>query len=486
MKFSEIKKSLAKSIIKEVDNFSIYDLDISIDKLDQRKISLIKELVHELQKCSLDFEVHLSSQVASFISISNVTFDKFEETFEAIEIDENNEYEGLELEVTVDKEGNDSLHIFSPNIFREYLASITLEECFEHWSKFDSDSLTDIIVWDDFPDFSTRSFLVASKYSEPKIRLSFSLVKGRKSEIILSRNKACHFANSSKIDSVPEDFFLFEGSDDNFLSNHFNTMANCLLVCFISDYSIVAGNCVEYKFKGYKQIDVRLSKDLLSIPTPHELKSIYEWVYSKGDFVDKIGLAKNVISIHLKDNKNLLAIENGTESSIISSFELYLKENVKQYIEIKNKISESLQSQSEKASLITRNLFSSLKSSLWTCSTFFIAVIILKLTKSEVENLSIQIYALSCFMIIVSFVFLWVNLQEVHTEKSRLSDAYDKIKSNYVKLIDEKDLDSMLDLKNTRDKEIEHVDTSESKYRWAWYFINIIFFAVVTLIYLVL
>ncbi|WP_211047310.1 hypothetical protein, partial [Pectobacterium versatile] len=60
------------------------------------------------------------------------------------------------------------------------------------------------------------------------------------------------------------------------------------------------------------------------------LFDIYEWIYNQGNFVDKIGLARNIISIHTQDN-SILNIPKSVLKSIESSFDIYLKDNVKQY-----------------------------------------------------------------------------------------------------------------------------------------------------------
>jgi len=64
------------------------------------------------------------------------------------------------------------------------------------------------------------------------------------------------------------------------------------------------------------------------------LREIFDWVYTDGNYTDKIGLARNLISIHLK-NDNLLTLDEGTIHSLESGYDIYLKDNVKQYIEIK-------------------------------------------------------------------------------------------------------------------------------------------------------
>lgn len=62
-------------------------------------------------------------------------------------------------------------------------------------------------------------------------------------------------------------------------------------------------------------------------------------------------------------DKSMTSINHGTLKSIESGYDIYLKDNVKQYIEIKNKISEFLVGQSDKASDITKNMFSTFKTS---------------------------------------------------------------------------------------------------------------------------
>ena len=66
-----------------------------------------------------------------------------------------------------------------------------------------------------------------------------------------------------------------------------------------------------------------------------EFYKIYRWIFQDSNEYDKIELTRHVISIHCKYS-DILNIDEKTFLSIKSNYNIYLKENVDKYIELKN------------------------------------------------------------------------------------------------------------------------------------------------------
>ena len=88
---------------------------------------------------------------------------------------------------------------------------------------------------------------------------------------------------------------------------------------------------------GQRSIDyVFLLNEIIGNPI---LYKIYDWIYSGGSSIDKAIIARNIICLHCK-YEPLLKLDSKVLLSIQSSYNLYLKDHVIQYLEMKNKVAE--------------------------------------------------------------------------------------------------------------------------------------------------
>jgi len=198
-----------------------------------------------------------------------------------------------------------------------------------------------------------------------------------------------------------------------------------------------------------------------------------------------MGLSRNIISIHLTSD-SILSIEKGTSNSIKSGYDLYLKENVKQYIEIKNKISEFIQVQSDKSLEITKNMFSMFKTGLWTFTTFFITVFLLRVLSKEsvLGAFSKEVYLVSLLLITFSIIYLIISVIEINSDRDRLLKKYSDFKNRYKDLLDKKDLNKILDDDKVKEEEKEYINRKRNQYSLFWIFTNILLFIIVTVLFL--
>lgn len=482
MKFYETLKSSDCEILNEEENFKVYKLRLNLQSLETSFIEKIRNTISTFVSESIVFEASLSDENYDLLSISNESAHNLEEKLESIDLDDLDNLQNAEFDLAIYKKTADSFNIFDVSLFCNTLKDYDFEKLLSEWESLISDKVTYIDIWGDAEEINSRSLAIKSKFKSRSCKAFNPITISQRERLLENRDKACHFANGRNCRLVPEDFYLYEKETTNPIYTTLISLANILTISFLADYSIVENSKIQYKLKGYKQISGTLDVELTREMRCFSNENIYKWVYDSGNFVDKIGLARNLISIHLSDKDNLLTTEAGTESSIRSSFELYLKDNLKQYIEIKNKISESLQAQSEKASTITRNMFAGFKSSFWTCSTFIIGTLILKLSKFNSEGLSEDIKRFGYFLVVLSLCYLFLNWLEVKREKGRLKDAYSKIKSNYEKIMEESDLDSILDFRNTRDKDVKHIDSFLKIYGLVWIATNALFIYIIHLV----
>ena len=67
------------------------------------------------------------------------------------------------------------------------------------------------------------------------------------------------------------------------------------------------------------------------------LYKLMSWSFEGGSCADKIGLLRNILSIHLDGSGNI-KFDNEVWDTVRSNYQIYLKGNIQDYLDVKNKI----------------------------------------------------------------------------------------------------------------------------------------------------
>lgn len=474
------------SNIEKCENFSFYELKATVtnpctwgdlESLIEQHLIIAKQ-----NDVDVALTIRFNGQEPVRFTSNNIENieSELDEYFDRVE-------SSINIELRVDKPKN-SIHIFDMNTFSSYHSELELEECFRHWSKYDFKSKIKIKVWEAAEPFETNSITCLSVHPDINSPSNISSLVEQKvrKKTIANRDKCGHFANAKQIEFIPDDFRVVTEESSNPLEKDIKKLFNCLLVIYISDFASIEDDEIKYRLKGYKLISESLTSNSLDDANLSELDDIYKWTYGDGDFSDKMGLSRNIISIHLASD-SILSIESGTASSVRSGYDLYLRENVKQYIDIKNKISEFILSQSDKAAEIPKSMFDMFKTNLWTFTTFFISMFLLRIFKGgSLEGVfTVEIFSISLLLILFSFIFLIVTTSEVNTDKRRLLNKYSQIRDRYKDLLDKKDLKKVFDAEQLKKDEEGYINKKRNKYIAVWAITNVILLATVVTMYLV-
>lgn len=378
------------------------------------------------------------------------------------------------------KEWGKKVYVFQQEKLYEYLNSLNIAQILSDLStKFYDDKKLAFYILENHPTISNDYFYFVNPSNDSDMDILTGWLNNNNStnkifSKIESRDKVGHFVNAEQFQFIPE-CFEFNSLDENF-NKIFNKLRAVFLLIFLSDYSVIKDELLSFKIKGYKTLQCK-TNGLLDEAVINELSEIYKWVYSDGPFTDKIGIARNVISIHIA-GEDISTLEIGTCSSAQSGYDLYLKNNVKQYIEVKNKISDMLHSQSDKATSIVKDMFTMFKTSMWTFVAFFMSSVILRSTKLIADpKVDFSIFLAGVAFILLSYGYVVFARKEVDVEKNRLAQKYEEINNRYKDLLNEKDLEKILkqsDIhnKSSKTREFEYIDSKKRYYTICWVFIN--------------
>lgn len=490
--FEDFQKSLGTiEDLNTVHNFYRFECTGRIVSLNQNLADGLKNLFEVIKK--LNTPLNLSINVDGYESqrFSVGSLDKFDERADILH---SNFSTDIEVNFKLESVKWTNLNIFDISSFTEFLKKEPLDKILKAYDKYFINKFLVVNIFDLHEVVSNQFFYIRSVYpdfDENEIK-SWETINDRKNllkEKIDCRDKVSHFVNADQYSFTPK---CFDFNEKFFLSDHFSYLRSIFNLIFLSDYSNINENNLNFKIKGYKTLSCEINNKL-SFEVENELNSIYEWVYSDGPFVDKIGIARNVISIHIKE-ENISTLEIGTCHSAQSGYDLYLKDNVKQYIEVKNKIADVLYTQSEKASGIVKDMFTMFKTSMWTFLSFFLMSFLVKVIESKsgiksldgIFNFNLATSIIGSSLIIISIFYLFFARKEVSDETKRLNNKYMEIENRYKDLLNEKDLQKILTQSNVDGRsaqEIEIAYINDKKYLYTQYWIlTIVVLSVILLI----
>jgi hypothetical protein len=194
---------------------------------------------------------------------------------------------------------------------------------------------------------------------------------------------------------------------------------------------------------------------------------IYDWIYQSGNLVDKLGLARNIISLH---TKNPPALTGDVYQSTLSSYKIYEKQNIKQYIEIRNKISDQLLEFNNRANKLIETFASGFNKSALALITFYISSIVLKvLGKGEFINVfTPDATLLSIAFISGSYIYYRVARWEVIEQRSRFVESYNNLKERYTDLLNDQDINRIVNGDKEFNKDVAFINSKLRVYSNMW------------------
>lgn len=236
--------------------------------------------------------------------------------------------------------------------------------------------------------------------------------------------------------------------------------------------------------KGYSSIklEVKSLKDV-DVSSAEDLFEIFEWIYTDGNIVDKVGISRNLISIHAA-NDNLYKLKPGCLESIASNYIIYLKDNLKQYIDVKNKLSDQIQKTSEKAADVVKSINAYLRGSIFSVYSFVFSVFLIRtIGKSDSSPIfTSATYAIFILFILISVLVLLYAIAETNAEIRRFKKVYEAFRERYTDLITREDLSRILSNDADFERDLKYIRKTRKKVVALWIASLLVIFVVITAI----
>lgn len=265
------------------------------------------------------------------------------------------------------------LSIYYLAAVQEYLSNESVTTLLNYFSSiFNASTGMTFEVFDTVEEFGTRT-LRFKKYNQ-HLNIEPAQVENRSSIL----NKITENTSISGLNTcfIPEDFYLTTPSNSEQINTLFNNICSMLSIASIANTSSINGNGqIQFKINGYKTITSE-SRTIDSCCDCVEVSyKIHEWVYSEGECTDKLGLTRNVLSLHVNNEKQI-CFDDACYNAIISNYQIYLEKNITNYLELKNKITELVLESSAKVNQLCEEFLDSFKKNIVAFLTFFLTVVL--------------------------------------------------------------------------------------------------------------
>lgn len=337
--FSSVPREQVEKSVEDIDELSTYFVVELYDRELPATLSLEGLNGRDVLAIGLfDGADDMASEERVFRSDAIGEWGSFSQYFSSIDKDD-----PIKIKISITKHrANGKVSVYCPDLFANYLQSLGLHDM--------------LILLDTV--FQVGNLCV--EYQEGNISLigtSLAFVeKGheplylKKSELneeVIEQGKYLCCNDLIKENLKPTDFEL-HGNDDAVhpILPLIEKAAILYSLCFLFDYVTETGNVLHYKLNGYKtltgDIDVETVYEAqIDTGSWEKYLEIFKWQYNGGNLTDKSAIARNIISLNISEDATL-SLREGTMDAIDSNYRIYEKENVKQYIEIRNNVSKQL------------------------------------------------------------------------------------------------------------------------------------------------
>ena len=425
-------------------------------------LSPISELVNERDKYILDLKIGDND---SIIHPNSTGYDFLQDARDALKIVDEEE---ITLTIRIEKPiTNANISVYSIDSFCDYLESLSIYDRITVIS--DRLSRLGYIILElqnEEVIFKTNTIHFSSLVSPVNPPEVNETLRAAHSQTV---KNLCHNNFQQECHCLPEDFQRIEESSHPRLNSIFDKLSSIVSMSHLFDILSIDKNSVSYSINGYRTIGGPIDLDKIDKEITDEYYKIYQWCYGDGNIIDKIGIIRNVLSLNI-DHIESPIINGKAFHSIISNYNIYRKENIKQYVDIRNNISSCIIDFKNKADEIVDNFAKGFKNSLIGVVSFFASVIIIQVLQEKSLNdiFSLDITLLSCAFLVASFIYYVASKWEINSQKKRYMESYSNMKKRNKDLLDENDIDRILDNDIDYNANIEFIDAKTKSFSRLW------------------
>jgi hypothetical protein len=346
------------------------------------------------------------------------------------------------------------------------------------------------------PIFSIQGQVYLELLDGKELNLStkkMTFLKQNECSVVLDRDKIleqrkdyCFVSGDNVPKIVPEDFFILNESNDEELNLLFNKLCLLSILTFIADISEFKDDCLNYKLYGYKTIKDSFTLENIETSNLIQLFKIYTWIYhdeNHSSISDKLGITRNLLTLHMKEN-TFNKIEGDVYTAIKSNFDIYLKENVQRYLEVKNQVSAFIHDMSVKAESHSENFVETMKKSLLIFLSYFLSIIIVTaIDKGKFINVfTFEVTTITMVMLIISWIYRKNTISEIKCKTKRFKEKYSNFKERYSDILEAQHITALFSNDKDHNSDIQYIEDTIRRYDPLWK-ISILVFGIISIFF---
>lgn len=386
------------------------------------------------------------------------------------------EGEDLRVSLHVEKTIHENkLSIYSIKDFNSYFLNLSMLEML----KFVEEDLRDenqII----FELFNSELFIATSSMVFRPAGSSSSVKCFDRKKKIDECHKNCYIFWKGQHLPIPEDFHVVIEGDENPFSDAFKKIETMLSLVYIADNVHFQGENISCQLYGKRMNTISVAfSDIKYNPV---LYDIYYWMYTEGNVVDKVALARNLLSLHCK-YVALNDLDEQTFMSIKANFSIYQKENVDKYIEVKNKMTEFLTKLIAESRDIVLSIVNDIGKNIIAFFSFILTVFICGIMSEKgLEGIfTREVTAFSYLICVGSLIYVAIIHFITNFKVEKLKDSYNALKENNDFLKDTKEYEEVFDDQKI-EKTIAEINKNRFRLIWLWIIMIFLVFVVISIL----
>lgn len=388
--------------------------------------------------------------------------------------------EPIKIKLSVTKRRvNGKRSVYCPDLFANYLKSLGLKDMIGLFDGIQQNGTLCVEYQEGEISLVGPSMAFVSKGHEP-----IYPPKPVLNEDVIEQGKYLCCNDLIKDHLKPSDFELRGTDNDGYpIMPLIEKAAVLYSLCFLFDYVTLTGDQLHYKLNGYKTIIGNINVGTVNgaeIDASSWLRylDIFKWQYNGGNLTDKSAIARNIVSLNMGED-GALSLREGTLDAIDSNYRIYEKENVKQYIEIRNNVAKQLRDYQKCIIGIFDEFEQDFKKMFFSFLGFAFMTTIIRVLAKNIEDKVILpdtvIWLLLGYCAVSCFYYAYARWRR--DKKVALFDKqYNATRSFYKDLLSDKELNDLFTDKRNKDGTYKaFIEERTYRFDWVWVVAILIF-----------
>ena len=278
-------------------------------------------------------------------------------------------------------------------------------------------------------------------------------------ELRLSKSRElCHWYKEN-VNITPDDLYFKQDGEGAFnLRKLLDKSCLAFTWMHVADYVEFKTDGVTFNLNGLRSYSCDIPNEGI-VAQPYDTESvramvdIFQWCYSEGNFMDKMMIVRNILSVNLR--QDTLSIPANTFNSVLSNFKIFQKENVERYLKMRNDLSDKLIGLQCEINKLADDYLSEYKKNIVAFLSFVVPMIVVRaMTNGEM----IDVFSPSILLVMlassgVSYIYFLYTQREYQSREKMMKRQFAQMKERYREVLSEEERNFIFADSNEQDQE---------------------------------